>query len=249
MRSTIPPEERLEIKKKTHKNMMYLAIASMLMIFLGLASGYYVAQGSPAWVSITLPPAFFTSSIIIVISSVTFFIATRLAKKGNFKLLPIFVIITLILGGIFVKFQFDGWKYMTEKGMYLSDAKKLNGLVKNTDVEYGVDYKIFMQEKNGQIELKYVDGKFYDVRDEYNSLEKKPNLDSDNVASSWMYMLSGLHLVHLLGGIISLIVVTIKSLLRKYNKDDIVGIQVSSIYWHFLDFLWLSLLFLLYYVG
>ncbi len=98
-------------------------------------------------------------------------------------------------------------------------------------------------------ELKYEDGVFYDKRDEYNSIPKYPSLDADNVSSSWMYILTGLHLAHLIGGIISLIVVTIKSLLKKYTENDIVGIEVSSIYWHFLDFLWLSLLFLLYCVG
>ena len=129
--------------------------------------------------------------------------------------------------------------------MYLSDAMKLDGLVRNNDVKYGIDYKIYMNDN----ELKYEDGIFYDKRDEYNSIPVYPSLDADNVSSSWMYILTGMHLAHLIGGVISLIVVTIKSLLKKYNENDIVGIQVSSIYWHFLDFLWLSLLFLLYFVG
>ena len=138
---------------------------------------------------------------------------------------------------------------MTSKCMFLSDANKLQGLIENPDVKYGDDYTLNMIVEGSPVELKMVDGKFYDVRDEYNSNPLLPNLDADNVASSWMYILSGLHLVHLLGGIISLIVVTIKSLLKKYNENDIVGIQVSSIYWHFLDILWLSLLGLLIYIG
>ena len=245
MRSSIPKEERLEIKKKTSKNMMYLAIGSMIMLFLGLSSGYYISKSGPVWVSITIPQEFFISSGIIIISSITIFIALKLAKKGNFKLLPFFMIITLILGLLFVKFQRDGWKHMKSRGMYLSDVVKIDGLIKNKDVEYGVDYKIFMNDN----ELKYEDGVFYDKRDEYNSIPVYPSLDADNVSSSWMYILTGLHLAHLIGGIISLIVVTIKSLLKKYTANDIVGIEVSSIYWHFLDFLWLSLLFLLYFVG
>ena len=245
MRSSIPKEERLEIKKKTSKNMMYLAIGSMIMLFLGLSSGYYISKSGPVWVSITIPQEFFISSGIIIISSITIFIALKMAKKGNFKLLPFFMIITLILGLLFVKFLRDGWKYMKSRGMYLSDVVKIDGLIKNKDVEYGVDYKIFMNDN----ELKYEEGVFYDKRDDYNSIPVYPSLDADNVSSSWMYILTGLHLAHLIGGIISLIVVTIKSLLKKYTENDIVGIEVSSIYWHFLDFLWLSLLSLLYFVG
>lgn len=247
MRSSIPPEERLEIKKKTHKNLMYLGIGSIVMIFFGFSSGYIVSKADATWVSITVPDAFYTSTGIIILSSITFFIATRLAKKGNFKPLPILMGITLLLGFLFVKFQFDGWKQLQEKGMYLSDAVKIKGLLNNPDVEYGKDYKIFYKGD----ELKYIktEGKFYDIRDEYNSNPILPNLDSDNTSSSWFYMITFVHLAHLIGGLISLIVVTIKSLLGKYNKNDIVGIQVSSIYWHFLDFLWLYLLFLLIYVG
>ncbi len=245
MKSSIPKEERLEIKKKTSKNMMYLAIGSLIMLFLGLSSGYYVSKTGPVWVSITVPEEFFISSGVIILSSITFFAALKLAKKGKFNLVPIFAIITLVLGLLFVKYQRDGWKQMKSRGMYLSDVVKIDGLLKNKDVEYGVDYKIFMNDN----ELKYEDGVFYDKRDEYNSIPMYPNLDADNVSSSWMYILTGLHLAHLIGGIISLIVVTIKSLLKKYNQNDIVGIEVSSIYWHFLDFLWLSLLLLLYFVG
>ncbi len=245
MRSSFPKEERLAIKKKTSKTMMYFAIGSIIMIFLGLSSGYYIAKTGPVWVSITVPPDFFISSGIIIFSSITFFIAVRLAKKGNFTLLPLFMIITLILGLLFVKYQRDGWKHMKSRGMYLSDALKIDGLLKNENVEYGLDYKIYMNDN----ELKYEEGVFYDKRDEYNSIPVYPSVDADNVSSSWMYILTGLHLAHLIGGIISLIVVTIKSIFKKYNENDIVGIQVSSIYWHFLDILWLSLLFLLYYVG
>ena len=101
-------------------------------------------------------------------------------------------------------------------------------------------YKVIFMNDN---ELKYEDGVFYDKRDDYNSIPVYPSLDADNVSSSWMYILTGLHLAHLIGGIISLIVVTIKSLLKKYTANDIVGIEVSSIYWHFLDFLWGKQLF------
>jgi heme/copper-type cytochrome/quinol oxidase subunit 3 len=142
------------------------------------------------------------------------------------------MILTLILGILFVKYQRDGWKYMKVRGMYLSDAVKIDGLIRNKQVKYGVDYKIFMNDN----ELKYEEGIFYDKRDEYNSIPVYPSIDADNVASSWMYILTGMHLAHLLGGLISLIVVTTKSLFKKYNKNDIVGIQVSSIYWHFLGF-------------
>ena len=131
MKSSIPKEERLEIKKKTNKNMMYLAIGSMIMLFLGFSSAYYISKVGAVWVSITVPDEFFISSGIIILSSITFFIAVRLAKKGKFNLLPVLMIVTLILGLLFVKFQLDGWKNLESKSMYVSDVLKIDGLLKN----------------------------------------------------------------------------------------------------------------------
>jgi cytochrome c oxidase subunit 3 len=68
-----------------------------------------------------------------------------------------------------------------------------------------------------------------------------------NAAGSFLYALTGLHLVHLLGGIIAIAVVLIKSLMNKYNSENLLGIRICAIFWHFLDGLWIYLfLFLLF---
>jgi heme/copper-type cytochrome/quinol oxidase subunit 3 len=111
---------------------------------------------------------------------------------------------------------------------------------------YGEDY-IVVQKGN---ELNYFEGDFYDKRDKtYSSPVKKVNLDTSNNSSSYFFLLTGLHFLHLIGGLISLLFVFVKSVKGKYTKEDDVGIKVSAIYWHFLDFLWLYLLGLLYFVG
>ena len=245
MKNTVPVEERLEIKKKTHKNMMWLAISSIVMMFIGLSSAYIIAKADITWVHITMPDSFLISSILIVTSSVTFWFAVRLAKRELRKISLILVITTLLLGLGFVKFQLSGWAELKEKGMFFVDAQNVNGLILEGKGKYGIDYTVI----DAGVELKYVDGKFYDARDDYNTTEKIPNLVTKNNASSYLYLLTGLHIAHLLGGLISLIFVTTKSLQGKYTKNDTVGIEVSSIYWHFLDFLWLYLYALLYFMG
>ncbi len=68
-----------------------------------------------------------------------------------------------------------------------------------------------------------------------------------NAAGSFLYMLTFLHLVHLAGGIISLSVVLVKSMGNKYNSENLLGIKLCAIFWHFLDILWIYLfLFLLF---
>lgn len=70
---------------------------------------------------------------------------------------------------------------------------------------------------------------------------------SSSGSGSYLYALTGLHLAHLLFGIIALMVVWIKSMGQKYNSENFLGIRLCAIFWHFLDALWIYLfLFLLF---
>ena len=69
-----------------------------------------------------------------------------------------------------------------------------------------------------------------------------------NAAGSYLYILTGLHLLHLVGGILALLLVWVKSLKNKYNSENLLGIKLCAIFWHFLDVLWIYLfLFLLFF--
>jgi len=71
--------------------------------------------------------------------------------------------------------------------------------------------------------------------------------NQSNAAGSFLYILTGLHLLHLIGGLIALSVVWAKSLKEKYNSENYFGISLCAIFWHFLDALWIYLfLFLLF---
>ena len=70
---------------------------------------------------------------------------------------------------------------------------------------------------------------------------------TSNPAGSFLYVISGTHLTHLAGGIIILIVVCIKSFKQLYHSKKILGLQLCSIYWHFLDLLWVYLFLFLYF--
>lgn len=68
-----------------------------------------------------------------------------------------------------------------------------------------------------------------------------------NASGSFFYVLTLMHLLHLLGGIIALFVVWIKSTQQKYNSENLLGVRLCAIFWHFLDLLWIYLfLFLLF---
>jgi cytochrome c oxidase subunit 3 len=65
-----------------------------------------------------------------------------------------------------------------------------------------------------------------------------------NQASSFFYIFTGLHGLHLLGGIVALLYVSF----RKFEKAKVsrsIAAEVASYYWHFMDGLWMFLLALL----
>ena len=69
-----------------------------------------------------------------------------------------------------------------------------------------------------------------------------------NVAGSFLYVITGLHVIHLLAGMLALIVVFSRALGHKYTVKNYNGVNMCAIYWHFLDGLWVYLFFFLLYI-
>jgi len=65
--------------------------------------------------------------------------------------------------------------------------------------------------------------------------------EGSNPSGSFIYVITLAHLFHLIGGIFALFITTIKSKLNMYSKDNYLGMELISIYWHFIGLLWLYL--------
>ena len=71
--------------------------------------------------------------------------------------------------------------------------------------------------------------------------------NQSSIAGSFLYVLTGLHMAHLIGGILAVLVVWVKSLREMYTSENYIGLTLCAIFWHFLDLLWIYLfLFLLF---
>ncbi len=111
------------VKEKTSKQMLWVSMISMTMMFAGLTSAYVVSKKREDWVSFDLPSAFYISTILIVISSITFLLAKRSIKINNFSKTNIFLAISLILGLGFVYFQFQGFGQLINSGLYFTGVE------------------------------------------------------------------------------------------------------------------------------
>lgn len=61
------------------------------------------------------------------------------------------------------------------------------------------------------------------------------------ITTSFLYVIVIVHIAHLFGGMISLLVVIYNHFKQKYNAEQYVGIQLCAWFWHFLDILWVYL--------
>ena len=56
-----------------------------------------------------------------------------------------------------------------------------------------------------------------------------------NSSSSFLFIITGMHMLHVLGGVIALIVLFFRSFWIKKDQVSLVPVQTVATYWHFVD--------------
>ena len=62
-----------------------------------------------------------------------------------------------------------------------------------------------------------------------------------NPSGSFVYIFSGLHLAHLIGGLVFLLVVFLDTMSYQVHSKSMLAIEMCTTYWHFLGGLWIYL--------
>ena len=185
---------QLTKKEQSHKQMLWISMISMTMMFAGLTSAYIVSKKREDWVSFELPTAFYISTILIVLSSITFFFAKKFVIKEQRSLSNIFLGITLGLGLGFVFFQFQGFQQLIDAGLYFTGTES-------------------------------------------------------TVSTSFLYVITLAHLLHIFAGIVVLVYVLVKNIRGLYTPNDHLGLDMGAIFWHFVDALWIYLFLFFFFIG
>jgi cytochrome c oxidase subunit III len=162
---------------------MWLAMASIIMLFAALTSAYIVRKAQGNWVEFRLPSIFWINTVIILISSVTMQWAANAFKKYRQNAYRLWLVVTFMLGTAFLVGQYIGWLQLDEGGIHLKG----------------------------------------------------------NPSGSFVYVISGVHAAHILGGVLILFVSVIRAFFVKFNPNRLVNVQIMSTYWHFVDVLWIYL--------
>ena len=182
---TLIMEQRRRIHP--HKFTLWVAIASIVMMFAGFTSAYIVKRNQANWFSFQIPMILWYSTAVILISSITIWLAEKKFKNREMAEYRKLLTITFLLGILFIALQIIGFYTLHKSGL---------------------------------------------------TLQK-------NVSISFLYILIGVHAIHVIGGIVALIVMFAKAFSSKMRSYDVVPVEVMSTYWHFVDFLWIYLLIFL----
>lgn len=81
----------------------------------------------------------------------------------------------------------------------------------------------------------------------FNSLYDRNITLQWNQSASFLFIIVGAHMVHVLIGVIALLIILVRAYRRRVRTYDAVPVEVAATYWHFVGGLWIYLyLFFIY---
>jgi len=165
---------------------MWIFIFTSFMLFAAFTSGFIVYSGGKKHaINMLLPHALVYSTIVIMISSATLFMASRAAKRLEFGRQRLFLWLTLVLGLLFFALQIHFCNILVGMGVYFSG--------------------------------------------------------NPNAAQSFVYVFVAMHLIHIIAALL-LLANTIKGSYSNIPQvKNLFKMEMTSIFWHFLDIIWIYL--------
>jgi cytochrome c oxidase subunit III len=173
---------------------VWVLLASVVMLFTSLTSAYIVRiAAANDWRQIPMPRVLLVSTVVLLLSSITFETGKRKLKQRGTAASRRWVMLTTVLGFAFLALQVIAWRQLISQGVYLAS----------------------------------------------------------NSQSSFFYLLTATHGVHLLGGLLALVYLMLRS--RRMVANDftqarsVAVTSAAALYWHFMDALWIYLFLLLFF--
>lgn len=104
---------------KRHRAGLWVALASILMLFGALAGAYVVLAGSSKdWLPVATPHFIWLSTAFILLSSAAFEAARRQLERNNDQGYQRWLLLTVALGTAFLVSQVLAWRELAAQGLY-----------------------------------------------------------------------------------------------------------------------------------
>ena len=202
---THPVERDVEHEMEMNVLGMWIFLAGEVLFFGALFTAYmvyrYYYPDAFAEASRSLDVVLGTiNTFILLTSSLTMAMAVNAAQIDNRRLLVLFLLLTILLGLIFVGIK--GYEYL---------HKFEEGLFPGTGFLYTGDHP-------AQARMFY----------------------------SLYFIMTGLHAIHMLLGMAMLALLAILAGIGVFNPTNYAPIELTGLFWHFVDLVWIFLFPLLY---
>jgi cytochrome c oxidase subunit 3 len=187
---------------------MWVFLVTEIMFFGGMFMAYIVYRMlyPEAWVlgsnHLDVPLGALNTGVLIC-SSLTMALAVRSAQIGSRKGQIVNLILTILLGSVFLIVK------------YFEYAEKF--------------------------EHHLVPGRHFDMT--------LPQAAQQQLFFSIYFMLTGIHAAHMIVGIVLMAVILVMAMRNRFSASYYTPVEVSGLYWHFVDIVWIFLFPLLYLLG
>jgi cytochrome c oxidase subunit 3 len=218
------------------------------------------------------------NTFVLICSSVSVVLAFKALHHSNPGRAAMYILMTLALGGVFLLIKAHEYRNKYEhhilpghihetpaEPLKEAIARRLRTLepsaaatdpaLKDAQALY-VEFALNKLDRRTQLQ-KYNDlRKIYgppahdpDVEGGNGALEMAEVIPYGNLWASFYFTLTGIHALHVVGGMVIFVLILLLAARGRFGTQHTQFIELTGLYWHFVDIVWIFLFPLLYLVG
>jgi cytochrome c oxidase subunit 3 len=217
------------------------------------------------------------NTFVLIVSSVTVVLAHYRLSQGNIKAATGFIAITLALGGVFLGIKAveyrSKWTHDILPGHVFDRLDGTRGVEYTARVrnelkaivehpqQHGAESSAAvldeckqllarMEVKDGQAGMSpaQVGAEVKRLLDSHHHLHLTPVIPFGNMWASCYFVMTGFHALHVLGGLVVFVIILVLAAMGRFGMQHTSFIELTGLYWHFVDIVWIFLFPLLYLV-
>jgi len=229
--------QTLEQQKDSATLGMWLFLVTEILFFGGMFLTYTINRRAfPTafgvggnMLDLTLGTA---NTLVLIVSSFTMAMSVWTAQTARKKLVPVFLILTLILGCAFLGIKVIEYKQKFDHHLVPS---------RNFDISYRVNHPAPGDSPE-------------EIAKEKKEIAEGLAADPDLNAHAQLYFslyfgMTGLHALHMIVGVGLITWLLVKSLKGRFSATYNTPVEIIGLYWHFVDIVWIFLFPLLYLIN
>lgn len=226
--------ENMEQQREAGTLGMWVFLVTEVMFFGGLFMAYILYRASfPEEFAIAsnrldIPLGAF-NTVVLICSSLTMALAVYGSQVGSRRMLTSFLVLTMVLGSVFLVVKAYEYHHKYEEKLVPGATFNFFAAEHATDLHSGEQSAIARRFNYGQA---------------------NPDLNNKTQMFFFIYFaMTGLHALHMIIGIAVLSVLLFNAVRGRYSPEYHAPVELTGLYWHFVDIVWIFLFPLLYLLG